>query len=136
MNNERLLISVCGRAGSKGFANKNLKTFCGHPLVYYTLSAAELFAAQLSEYGWATTVGESTTGKGRSQVSYILSDGSALHISHEAYLTSKGVDLAAEGGIEPDIAVDLSDEDKLNLYYGLLKPEDDAQLRAAVEAVS
>ena len=99
-------------------------------------SAAELFAAQLSEYGWATTVGESTTGKGRSQVSYILSDGSALHISHEAYLTSKGVDLAAEGGIDPDIAVDLSDEDKLNLYYGLLKPEDDAQLCAAVEAVS
>ena len=44
MNNERLLISICGRAGSKGFANKNLKTFCGHPLVYYTLSAAELFA--------------------------------------------------------------------------------------------
>ena len=41
---ERLLISVCGRAGSKGFANKNLKNFCGHPLVYYTLSAAELFA--------------------------------------------------------------------------------------------
>lgn len=40
---ERLLISVCGRAGSKGFKNKNLKTFCGKPLVYYTLSAAELF---------------------------------------------------------------------------------------------
>ena len=43
MNKERLLISVCGRAGSKGFANKNLKTFNGRPLVYYTLSAAELF---------------------------------------------------------------------------------------------
>lgn len=41
---ERLLITVCGRAGSKGFKNKNLKTFCGHPLVYYSLSAAELFA--------------------------------------------------------------------------------------------
>lgn len=41
---ERILITVCGRAGSKGFANKNLKTFCGQPLVYYTLSAAELFA--------------------------------------------------------------------------------------------
>lgn len=40
---ERLLISICGRAGSKGFKNKNLKTFCGHPLVYYSLSAAELF---------------------------------------------------------------------------------------------
>ena len=34
---------ICGRAGSKGFKNKNLKTFCGHPLVYYSRSAAELF---------------------------------------------------------------------------------------------
>lgn len=41
---KRLLVTVCGRAGSKGFKNKNLKTFCGKPLVYYTLSAAELFA--------------------------------------------------------------------------------------------
>lgn len=41
---ERLLITVCGRAGSKGFANKNLKNFNGKPLVYYTLSAAELFS--------------------------------------------------------------------------------------------
>ena len=40
---KRLLITICGRAGSKGFKNKNLKTFCGHPLVYYSLSAAELF---------------------------------------------------------------------------------------------
>lgn len=40
---KRILITVCGRAGSKGFANKNLKTFCGRPLVYYTLAAALLF---------------------------------------------------------------------------------------------
>ena len=39
----RLLITICGRAGSKGFKNKNLKVFCGKPLVYYSLSAAELF---------------------------------------------------------------------------------------------
>ncbi len=43
---KHVLITVCGRAGSKGFANKNLKTFCGDPLVYYTLSAAGLFCAQ------------------------------------------------------------------------------------------
>lgn len=41
---ERLLITICGRAGSKGFKNKNLKTFCERPLVYYSLSAAELFS--------------------------------------------------------------------------------------------
>ena len=41
---QRLLITICGRAGSKGFKNKNLKTFCGKPLVYYSLAAAGLFA--------------------------------------------------------------------------------------------
>lgn len=43
---KKVLITVCGRAGSKGFKNKNLKIFCGQPLVYYTLAAAKLFAAQ------------------------------------------------------------------------------------------
>ena len=43
---KKVLITVCGRAGSKGFKNKNLKVFCGLPLVYYTLSAAKQFAAQ------------------------------------------------------------------------------------------
>ncbi len=43
---KRVLITVCGRAGSKGFRNKNLKVFCGKPLVYYTLAAAELFREQ------------------------------------------------------------------------------------------
>lgn len=40
---KKILITICGRAGSKGFRNKNLKSFCDRPLVYYTLSAAELF---------------------------------------------------------------------------------------------
>ena len=31
----RLLITICGRAGSKGLKNKNLNTFSGPPLVYY-----------------------------------------------------------------------------------------------------
>lgn len=44
---DNVLITVCGRAGSKGFKNKNLKTFLGFPLVYYTLSAAELFVKKV-----------------------------------------------------------------------------------------
>lgn len=47
MNN--ILITICGRAGSAGFKNKNLKTFLGYPLVYYTLSAAEIFSNMISE---------------------------------------------------------------------------------------
>lgn len=44
-----VLITVCGRAGSKGFKNKNLKNFLDYPLVYYTLSAAELFKNQVGK---------------------------------------------------------------------------------------
>lgn len=42
---KRMMITVCGRAGSKGFKNKNLKTFCSKPLVHYTMSAVEMFVA-------------------------------------------------------------------------------------------
>ena len=73
-------------------------------------SAAELFAATLSEYGWAVTVGEATTGKGRSQITISLADGSAVHISTNAYLTPDRVDLSAVGGIVPDYEVANSTE--------------------------
>lgn len=46
----RILITICGRAGSKGFKNKNLKTFLGFPLVYYTLSAADIFLRRISNH--------------------------------------------------------------------------------------
>ncbi len=40
---KNILITICGRAGSKGFKNKNLKTFAGHSLSYYSLAAAKIF---------------------------------------------------------------------------------------------
>lgn len=39
-----ILFTVCGRAGSKGFRNKNLKEMNGVPLVFYTLAAIHLFS--------------------------------------------------------------------------------------------
>lgn len=46
---KNVLITICGRAGSKGFKNKNLKTFLGTPLVYYTAAIAEDFKKRLAE---------------------------------------------------------------------------------------
>lgn len=43
---KKVLITICGRAGSKGFKNKNLKTFCHKPLVHYSLAAIGLFLRQ------------------------------------------------------------------------------------------
>jgi CMP-N,N'-diacetyllegionaminic acid synthase len=38
-----LLFTICARAGSKGVKNKNIRVFINNPLVYYTLSAIDLF---------------------------------------------------------------------------------------------
>ena len=98
-------------------------------------SAAEFFSAALSEYGWATLVGEKTTGKGYAQTTIGLSDGSAIHISIEEYFTPNGVSLAGTG-VTPDIEIPLTDEEFELLYYDLLPPEDDPQLKAAAELLA
>ncbi|MDD4566016.1 MAG: acylneuraminate cytidylyltransferase family protein [Eubacteriales bacterium] len=45
-----ILFTICGRAGSKGVKNKNIRDFLGYPLPYYTLSVIELY---LNKYGTA-----------------------------------------------------------------------------------
>ena len=39
----KILFTICGRAGSKGIKNKNIRDFLGKPLPYYTLSAIDLY---------------------------------------------------------------------------------------------
>lgn len=38
-----ILFTICGRAGSKGFKNKNLKSLNGIPLVYYSLATIKKY---------------------------------------------------------------------------------------------
>ena len=45
-----LLFTVCGRAGSKGIKGKNFRDFLGYPLLYYTLSAIELYKNKHTEH--------------------------------------------------------------------------------------
>lgn len=42
----KILFTICGRAGSKGIKNKNLKDFLGYPLPFYTVSAIDLYKKQ------------------------------------------------------------------------------------------
>ncbi len=39
----RVLFTICGRAGSKGIKNKNIRQFCNKPLAYYTVSVIDLY---------------------------------------------------------------------------------------------
>ena len=43
----KILFTICARAGSKGFKNKNIKELKGVPLVYYTLAAVDLFGKNI-----------------------------------------------------------------------------------------
>jgi CMP-N,N'-diacetyllegionaminic acid synthase len=46
----KILFTICGRAGSKGIKNKNLKEFIGFPLPFYTLSVIDLFIKNNTQY--------------------------------------------------------------------------------------
>jgi len=99
-------------------------------------SAAEFFAAALDEYDWATVVGEQTCGKGYFQVTYQFNDGSAVGLSIGKYFTPiKGVSLAETGGLTPEIEVDVDDRTAALIYSGLLEPEEDPQIQAALQAL-
>jgi len=98
-------------------------------------SAAEFFAAALSEYGWAEVVGEHTYGKGYFQEYYELSDGSGVGLSVGKYFTPNGVSLSEAGGLTPDILVEVDDETDARIYAGLVDAMEDPQILAAIEAL-
>lgn len=91
----------------------------------HSYSAAELLAAQLRESVDAPIVGERTSGKGYSQLTFPLANGGGAGLSTAAYCTGGGHSLIGEG-IVPDV--------ELSLPEGVaLGGEDDVQLKAALE---
>lgn len=108
-----------------------------------TYREAELCAAVLKEWNWATIVGEPTVGNTRTQETLVLEDGSAIHLSTRSYLTSKGVDISKSGGVIPDAIVYNSDESATGTTQGTTGGEDgtasisnDDQLMFALRTLS
>ncbi len=98
-------------------------------------SAAEFFAAALSEYDAAVVVGEQTCGKGYFQQTFRLSDGSAVGLSVGKYYTPKGVSLAETGGLIPDIPVEVDEQTAYAIYTGTQDPAGDPQIQAAIASL-
>lgn len=99
-----------------------------------SFSAAEFFAAALSEYEAAVVVGQQTYGKGYFQTTIYLNDGSAVGLSVGRYTTPNGVCLAGVG-ITPDVVVEVDDDTFFRIYAGTMAPEEDPQIQAAVNAL-
>ena len=97
-------------------------------------SAAEFFAAALDEYDAAVVVGEKTYGKGYFQNTFQLSDGSAVNISVGKYTTPKGNSLVGVGLI-PEMEVVVDQDMAAEIAAGLLPPEEDPQIIAAINAL-
>lgn len=94
----------------------------------HSYSAAELLAAQLRESVDAPIVGERTSGKGYSQLTFPLANGGGAGLSTAAYCTGSGHSLIGEG-IVPDVELSLPEG-------AALGGEDDVQLKAALELLA
>jgi len=98
----------------------------------HSYSGAEFFAAMLSEYDYAATVGEQTTGKNRMQSLIPLSSGGAINISTGHFVTRNRVDLFNIGGFTPGYIIDMTDEELIAFAREELNIVDDPQLQKAL----
>lgn len=87
-------------------------------------SASEIVAGALQDAGAATLIGATTFGKGSVQLPHTLSDGSIMRVTIARWYTPN--DRSIDGvGLEPDMVVELTDEQR--------EAGDDPQLDAAVD---
>jgi carboxyl-terminal processing protease len=118
----------------------------GLPLVVLinqgTASAAEIVAGALQDAHRAVLVGEKTFGTGTVLKSFPLSDGSALLLAIEEWLTPNGRVIWHQG-IAPDVLVSLMPpatpllpDTERTLTTAQVQASDDAQLRRAVDLVT
>lgn len=94
-----------------------------------TASAAEQMACCIKDYDRGAIIGEKSFGKGIMQTTYPLPGSSAVKIT-TAKVINKSGECYHKKGIEPDIKVELSDEQNQRFYF---LGDDDLQLKAAVK---
>jgi carboxyl-terminal processing protease len=87
-------------------------------------SASEIAAGAIQDTGRGVLIGTTTLGKGSVQMVHTLSDGSELRVTFAQWFTPGGRGIHGKG-LEPDIEVELTQEDLL--------AERDPQLERAVE---
>ncbi|OGI26839.1 MAG: hypothetical protein A2359_03930 [Candidatus Moranbacteria bacterium RIFOXYB1_FULL_43_19] len=133
---DALVVAEENRGGSRTeYKAEGGDILKGIPLVILvnggSASASEILSGALRDDLGAKLVGAKTFGKGSVQQLEKMSGGSSLRITIARWLTPKG-DYIMEKGIEPDINVDISEED----YNSGRDPQMDKALEILKEEIS
>ncbi len=116
---EGLIVSTVDRQGISEQESANGTALTDKPLVVLvdggSASASEILSGALQDDKRAVLIGSKTFGKGLVQSVRGLGDGSGLAVTVAKYLTPSGRDIN-QAGIEPDIKIDLTDEQRQELF--------------------
>lgn len=125
-----VIVSTVDRDGYKETQRALKMCVTNKPLVILinkgSASASEILSGALKDNRRAVLVGEKSFGKGLVQEINRLPDNSGVNITIQKYLTPNGTDINKKG-IEPDVVVELTDDD--------LKTKNDKQLKKASEVL-
>ena len=112
------IVRTVDREGGSEEMRANRTAIADQPLVVLvddnSASASEILAGALKDNKRATVMGGQTFGKALVQSVHSLSDGSGLAVTIAHYYTPNGIDISHKG-VTPDIKVDVTDEQKLEL---------------------
>ncbi|MBD2105507.1 carboxyl-terminal processing protease CtpC [Nodosilinea sp. FACHB-13] len=136
-----IIVSTVNRQGVVDEETANSRALTDKPLVVLvdggSASASEILSGALRDNERAVLVGTRTFGKGLVQSVRSLGDGSGVAITVAKYLTPDGTDIN-KSGIEPDISIELTEEqqEELSTNREAIGTEADPQYAAALEALS
>ena len=147
-----VILYTRGRDGVKEPVVSTVSKLVNVPVVClvneYSASASEILAGALQDLNGATIVGSKTFGKGLVQTYFPISNGSAIGLTTQVYLTPGGKEITSETPIIPDIIVDVTEEQLAELRTQAtdkkpeemtaedlmrLDPATDPQLRAGMD---
>ena len=109
------IVSTVDRQGISDKEEANRRALTNKPLVVLvdggSASASEILSGALQDNRRASIVGTKTFGKGLVQSVRGLGDGSGLAVTIAKYLTPNGRDINKHG-IDPDVIIDLTDQQR------------------------